>query len=117
MNVAEMHPSKFLVVADLKGQAHKVIIDRLEQHEVGQEKDKKWVLFFRGKEKGLVLNVTNTNMIADSHGQETDDWAGKEIIIHKAKTSFAGKPVDCIRVRVEEEAPAVVAGDGEEVQF
>jgi len=100
MNVSDMHPSKFLAAADLKGSGHKVIISRLEQAEVGQEKEQKWVLYFQGKEKGLVLNKTNSLMIASSLGDETDNWMNKEIVIYPTKTSFAGKPVDAIRVRV-----------------
>ena len=117
MNVAEMHPSKFLTAADLKKSSHKVTIDRLEQNEVGQDKQMKWCLYFQGKEKGLVLNKTNTSMIASMLGNETDDWSGKEIIIYPTKVSFKGDGVDAIRVKVEAEAPPMAAADAEEVQF
>ena len=117
MNVAEMHPSKFLTAADLKGQSHKVTIDRLEHCEVGQEKQLKWVLFFVSKDKGLVMNVTNTNFVAVAHGQETDDWHGKEIILYPTKVAFGNKAVDAIRVKVEAETPPIAAADAEEPPF
>jgi len=118
MNVAEMHPGKFLVAADLKKKAHKVIMDGLSQEKVGDTKENKWVLAFRGKDKGLVLNVTNTNMIAHYHGKETDDWTGKEIVIYPTTTSYAGKVVDCIRVKAEEPEPALeTAPDDSDIPF
>lgn len=114
MNAREMFPGKYLKAADLQGKIHKVVIDGLEQKEVGEDKEKMWVLSFRGKDRGLCLNVTNTNMLIDLMGDDTDDWMGKEIQLGPEKTDFGGKKVDCIRVKdtrpVEE---PVMAGEGD----
>jgi hypothetical protein len=112
-NVNDMFSSNYLTAGDLKKKAHKLVMGDLKEEEVGDTKEKKWILHFKGKDKGLVLNKTNTNMIAEYYGPETDAWDGKEVIVYPTKTSFQGKPVDCIRVRVEPEVTEVAADDGD----
>jgi hypothetical protein len=63
-------------------------------------KEKKLVARFVGKEKGLVLNRTNADSIAEIAGSEdTDDWAGQTIVLFPDTTKFGGKTVDCVRIR------------------
>ena len=38
----------------------------------------------------MVLNKTNANTIAKMHGEETDDWAGKRIILCAREVEFQG---------------------------
>jgi len=111
MNINETFPSKYLKSHDLKGQAVPVTIEGVSVEELGEgdEKTTKPVLYFQGKEKGLALNKTNAKMIAESYGDETDDWAGKPLEVYPDKTPFRGEIVDCIRVRV----PAPVASEGQ----
>ena len=116
MKVNEMFTGNFLAAADLKGKAHKLRIEALTQEELGDPKENKWVLKFAGKEKKLVLNKTNTNAIAEMHGDETDNWMGKTVILFPTKTEFGGKKVDCIRVKVPEPVVEMAAAD-EDIPF
>jgi hypothetical protein len=102
MKTGAMFPGSYLKAGDLQGKAHILTIDSLVEEEIGEPKESKWVLKFVGKERGLVLNKTNTNAIADLHGDETDNWKGKEVVLYPTKTEFAGKSVDCIRVKLPE---------------
>ncbi len=69
--------------------------------------EKKPALFFRGKEKAFLLNRTNFNTIADVLGaDDTDDWEGQSITLYPTETDYAGKMVDCIRVRRKKAATA-----------
>lgn len=103
MNVNDFYQteSKFLKAADLKkdGKSIKVrlTIDRAEIVEF-KDNTKKVGLFFKGREKGLVLNKTNAQLVAEQHGQNMDDWNGKEIAIYPTTTDFGGERVECIRV-------------------
>ena len=101
MKVSQMFPSKYLAAADLQGHAVTVNISSVSIENVGREDkpENKPVLTFSGKEKGLVLNKTNTMVIADAYGDDTDDWVGKELQLYPDKTQFQGKLVDCLRVR------------------
>lgn len=96
MKGADVFPSKFLKTADLQGRRAKVTIAFVQKEKMGD--DEKPVAYFAGKEKGLVLNVTKWNSIADLYGDESDDWTGKMIMLVPGKTTYQGKRVDCIDI-------------------
>lgn len=103
-NINEAFPSKFLKASDLQDQTVGVVIDRVEFEPVGQDRQMKPVLYFEGKEKGLVLNKTNSNKIIQITGStETEDWHGTRVAIYPTETSFQGDMVECIRIKA---APA-----------
>ena len=108
MRVSEAFPSNsnFLKASDLQGRQLAVTMSTVQREKIGNEPDLKHVLYFQGKEKGLVLNITNANMIADLYGEEMDSWPGGEIILYEAMVQFQGKMVPAIRVRaVPRKAP------------
>ena len=83
-----------------------MVIRGVKEEEVGRDKDTKPVLYFKGKEKGLVLNKTNSRTITKIIGtEETEDWTGREIVLYPTETEFAGEMVDCIRVRAPKSQP------------
>ncbi len=100
MNMNDAFPSKYLKAADLQGQEPSVTMDRVEMEPVGQKKEMKAILYFVGKEKGLVLNKTNANKIMDLAGTAiTEEWHGVRVRLYATETQFAGDTVDCIRVK------------------
>ena len=100
MDIRNAFPSKYLKASDLGGKAVAVVIDRVEFEAVGQTKDMKPVLYFQGKEKGMVLNKTCCNKIIELNGSPvTEDWPGQNIVIYPTETSFQGEQVECIRIR------------------
>lgn len=111
MNVNDMFPSNYLKASDLKGQAFKLDILRVDEEIVGD--GPKWVVYFRNTQKGLVLNKTNAQVIANKYGPETDGWSGAEVELYPDQTHFKGQMVDCLRVRV----PVPAATNGDEVPF
>lgn len=98
MKISEEFPSQYLKAADLGGREIRVTMGRVERETIGT--DKKLVLYFKGKEKGLVLNKTNAGTIGDGYGDDTDDWYEQPIILFSVKTDYQGKVVDAIRCRV-----------------
>lgn len=115
MNVNDFYAteSKWLKAGDLRTADGKPIKAKLqiERTELVEFKDntKKIGIFFRGKEKGLVLNKTNAALVAEQHGQNTTDWSGKEISIYPTTTDFGGERVECIRV--EQAIPEASSAD------
>lgn len=97
MKISEEFPSKYLKAADLQDRDVRVTMGNVEKEKLGD--DMKLVLYFKGKEKGLVLNKTNSNSIVDAYGDDTDDWFGQEIILFSVMTDFQGKVGPAIRVR------------------
>jgi len=97
MNINGAFPSNYLKAADLQGRRALVTISHLKMEDIGD--DHKPVVYFSGKEKGLVLNKTNANMITEiAKTEETDRWSGLAIVLYPTKTDFQGKRVDAIRV-------------------
>ena len=100
MNIDSAFPSHYLKASDLGDKSSVVTIDRIEVEPIGRDKEMKPVLYFQGKDKGLVLNKTNAKKIAEVTGsKDTDDWAGCQIRIYATETEFAGESVECIRVK------------------
>lgn len=98
MNVDDLYPSKYLKASDLKGREALVKMSHVNVEQMQDGTDKP-VLYFVGKEKGVVLNVTNKNAIAAVYGSESDDWSDQEIVLFGEMTSFQGKRQLGIRMR------------------
>lgn len=97
MRISTAFPSNYLKAGDLDGRTVRTVMDRVDMETIGD--DEKPVLYFQGKEKGIVLNKTNANNIAQVYGDDTDDWSGKEIMLFPAMVDFQGRTVEAIRVR------------------
>lgn len=99
-NINDAFPSKFLSAHDLRGAEPIVTMDRVAYEPVGTDEEMKAVLYFRGKDKGLVLNKTNAYKITElMRSAITEEWAGQKIRLFATETQFAGKTVPCIRVK------------------
>jgi len=58
------------------------------------------MVYFKGREKGLALNITNVKTVGSMYGFVAADWVGKRITIYPTTTTFGSATVDCIRVKV-----------------
>jgi hypothetical protein len=96
-NIDTAFPSKYLRAADLNGAEPNLTISNVTSETVGD--DQKLVVYFEGKQKGLVLNKTNANAIADiARDRNTDNWTGCRIKLVTARVDYQGKRVDAVRV-------------------
>jgi hypothetical protein len=111
-NIREVFRSRFLKAHDLGGATPVVTIDRVVVEVVGgQRKEKKLVMYFVNKERGMILNRTLAEAIASIVGSErTEDWPGHRIRLFATKVKFGNEMVDAIRVRaVTASTPATSA--------
>ena len=113
-NINDAFPSNYLKASDLQGQQPTVTIERVEFEAVGREKEMKPIVYFVGKEKGIVLNKTNAKNIANLVGSfETNDWKGFRIRLYATHVEFQGETVEAIRVKAASQnghqSPAPVA--------
>jgi len=100
MNINSAFPSKFLKAADLPAGRDIPVTMTTVQMETMEDGTEKPTLSFEGKERSLVLNKTNSATIAAGYGDETDSWFGRPLILFVTKTMYAGRMVDCIRVKL-----------------
>ncbi len=105
MRADQLFPSNYFRSADFNGDTV-VTIERITHQDFNGEQ--KPVLVLRDS-KDLVLNKTNLKIIARIHGNEIDDWSGKQIILYSTKVDFRGEFVPAIRVR--DEIPSNSDGD------
>jgi hypothetical protein len=102
--IGEMLPSKYLKQSDID-QDYIVTITGVENVNVAaQDADKdefKWVVHFKEFDKPMVLNSTNIQLLAKAcDSDDTDDWAGKEVIVFTdPNVSYGGKVVGGLRIR------------------
>lgn len=98
MKATEAFPSKYLSASDLQGQNVVVKITHITTEEIGGKQ--KFICYFAGKKKGLVLNKTNWNSIARITGlDDSDDWTGSEICLFEAMVDFQGDSVPAVRIK------------------
>jgi hypothetical protein len=97
MKVGSAFPSTYLKADDLGGARPVVTIEKVAMEDLGDES--KPIVYFRGKDKGLVLNRTNAASIAEILGtDEMDDWKNGQIQLFTTKVDFQGRRVLAIRV-------------------
>lgn len=98
MKISDEFPSKYLKASDLQGREVKVIMQNVEREKVGD--DFKPALYFKRKDKAMILNKTNANTIGDAYGDDTDDWFDQPLILFSVMVDFQGKVGPAIRCRV-----------------
>ena len=109
VQLSEAFPSNYLKSADLQGREVAVVIAGAEMEMLGNER--KLVLTFQGKKKGMVCNKTNAGRIAHLYGEDTDEWIGREIILYSEMVEYQGRTVDGLRVKAPKRKPDTKAND------
>lgn len=99
-NINDAFPSNYLKASDIRGAEPIVTIDHVAFEPVGRQKEMKAVIYFKGKEKGLVLNKTNATKVTQIAGSaQTEDWDGVRVRLYGTETEFGGETVECIRIK------------------
>ena len=85
MNMSEYSgsESKWLKASDFLGKNLKVTIEGVEIIEFDETDkapaQKRSALTFVDKEKGLILNPSNNDILCQAYGEDDGDWIGREI--------------------------------------
>jgi hypothetical protein len=108
-------PSQWLKAADFE-KPGLLTIRKFGVELIGE--DKRPVVWFDEVEKGLALNITNGSTIEEICGSpDPSRWVGHKIVLFKTQTDYAGKRVDCIRIRAPKNGAAVAAPPPPEPEF
>jgi hypothetical protein len=96
MNVHEMYRSDYMKADSLNGQAFCFTITDCSAEKA--EGDERLVLAFFEVSSLMILDRTNTNMLAELYGPETSEWIGKVIKLAPSTTLFLGQVVKYVRI-------------------
>jgi len=110
MRKDDAFPGKYLKAGELPEEGQVFTISKVTEEDLGTagNKDRKPVVWFQGETKGLVLNVTNFNSIAQvTNEPDTDNWGGHKVTLYPTEVEFQGKPMLAIRVRLRAPKAAV----------
>ncbi len=99
MKLTDVFPTPYLKAADIDGN-REVTISKVTIEELGIDRDRKAVAYFKHETKGLVLNKTNASMLAAICGSDdTDNWVGHTALLYTELVAFQGRTAPAIRVR------------------
>ena len=83
-----------------EGKSFPLTVTGVKEELIGQAKDRKLVAYFKGTEKGLVLNKTNGKVLAGTYGDDCDKWVGAKVIMYTIWTEYQGNPTRGVRIRL-----------------
>ena len=116
-----LYGSKYLGATDLNGQRPRRTIGKIEIAEL-KDKDgstkRKFVLYFEGEDKALVLNKTNAKKLEAAFGKDGTKWVGTRVELYAEMTSLGKEGVRLQPLRKANVAPPVTVDDmADEIPF
>lgn len=102
--VSDIITSNFLKGTDLVGREHEATIEGVEL--VNFDNGPKLVVSFVGKPKKLTLNKTNAGFLQSALGDETEKWAGQQVMLFTQPVMYQGTLHNGIRVRLPQPVAA-----------
>jgi hypothetical protein len=87
----DLYGSKYLSAADLKGQQRRAKIGKTDVADFKEKNGaskRKYVLYFEGEDKVMVLNKTNAQKLASTYGKDRASWVGQHVELYSETTSF-----------------------------
>jgi hypothetical protein len=103
MKASQMVPRNYLAKEDFPA-PRLLTIASYQKEKVprpNETPETRWVLYFAGEDRGLVLNATNVRAVVEALGtDETDQWIGRQIVaFHDPNVEFGGRRVGGVRLR------------------
>lgn len=99
-NINDAFPSRYLKAKDLQGKETTVRIARVVLEPFGRTREPLPVVYFVGKAKGLKLNITMAQAIAQIAGTpETDAWTGVAVGLYPTSADFGTQSYPVVRVK------------------
>lgn len=102
MDIRTQFPTRFITAGDLNGKSFVLTIKAFTLEEMQSHDNQKVVkpcLWFVGAQRGMVLNRTNSMIVAQLYSYETDNWIGKSVEIYATKVRAFGSMQDALRIR------------------
>lgn len=115
MRMGDAFPSAFLK-ADQISRPTDVQIDKVEMHEF--DEGEKPVVYFVGKDPGVVLNKTRWTALTElCQSEESDDWIGHWVVVTTGKVMFQGKQINAIKFERSSKADPPPPATDDDIPF
>lgn len=98
MKASQMFPKLYIAAEDLGDKAYNATIAGFGPVAIFDDGERP-VLMFKEFKKGLVLKPSIVSVLIWLHGDETDDWVGKQIQLYNELVTFKGKTAPAVRIR------------------
>jgi hypothetical protein len=98
MRKQDVFPSKYTKATDLEDGEITVVIASVAMEEIGEDKERKPVVYFEGDTKPVVLNATNWDRLEFAFG-DSDNWPGKKVTLYTELVKYQGRSMLGIRMR------------------
>lgn len=102
LKLNDMLESKYLKQSDFPNPKVVTIesIEKMNMAAPGEIPEYKWTVKFGGIAKSMALNSTNLKRLFKYCGNDTDDWAGKKVMVYTdPDVEFKGEIVGGLRIR------------------
>lgn len=99
--VADMFPSRWLRAIDIDGELEVQVRHISKEILTGKDsQEEKYVMWFQGLQKGLVLNKTNAVKMGEIFGADDyREWADTSIVLYSTSVEAFGETVKAVRIR------------------
>lgn len=99
----DLNPGKYLSANDVKTKRFNGTVERVDIEEMSDKK-RKHVVYFKGQDRGVVLNKTRYSALAEIAGtNKPEKWKGTKVVLFAGKTNFGGKSVACIEIEAADD--------------
>lgn len=103
ISISAQFPSRFLRGSDVAGKKVNLKIKAVKIEKVFKQKVQKEVptpiIYFEGKEKGVVLGKERAMEVAALYGDDTDGWVGKPVTMYTERKDIFGKTVEVLHFK------------------
>lgn len=107
--ISKEFPSRFLKGEEFAGKEVAVTVKDIKKELVysrqTNKKDEVLVMYFQGKERGVVMKKERSNDLkAITGSDDTDGWIGKKVVMYTQKKKMKDGIVDVIRFKADKTA-------------
>lgn len=93
---SDCYDGRFFKSEDLVGKPFVGVIEHAKREKM-RDGRMRAVVYFEGREKGIVLNATRYKFVVGAtESKNSDDWIGLKVGVRAGTTDFGGKDVGCI---------------------
>jgi hypothetical protein len=106
---SDFDQSKYFKAEDFEGEKKMKIREGTEEL-VGENKERKLIVWFTNDSHGLPLNRTNNRTLRGAFGDAVENWKGRIIVLYRTEAEYKGRLVPALRIRIPVPKATITTG-------